>query len=109
MLDFQDPNQSTKKLVDWFEELELNDPSRLGRFYTYPLGPNLLRTEQYGQPRRDHVVLGSRRVYSVGLLCFLMQSVFAAELTIFLSFHSLRMVLFLLSHIVVTLLALGTC
>lgn len=64
VLDFQDPNQSTKKLVDWFEELELNDPSRLGRFYTYPLGPNLLRTEQYGQPRRDHVVLGSRRVYS---------------------------------------------
>ena len=38
-----------------------------------------------------------------------MQSVFTAELTIFLSFHSLRMVLFLLSHIVVTLLALGTC
>ena len=37
-----------------------------------------------------------------------MQSVFAAELTIFLGFHSLRMVLFLLSHIVVTLLALGT-
>ena len=36
-----------------------------------------------------------------------MQSVFAAELTIFLSFHSLRMVPFLLSHIVVTLLALG--
>ena len=31
------------------------------------------------------------------------------ELTIFLGLHSLRMVLFLLRHIVVTLLALGAC
>ena len=45
----------------------------------------------------------------LGLLCFLMQSVFAAELTIFLCFKTLRMILFLLGHIVVTLLALRTC
>jgi len=38
-----------------------------------------------------------------------MQSVCMTELTIFLGLHSLRMVLFLLRHIVVTLLALGTC
>lgn len=64
VLDFQDPNQSAQTLVKWFEELQVNDPARLGRFYTYPLAPNRLRTEQYGQPRRDHVVVGSRRVYS---------------------------------------------
>ena len=38
-----------------------------------------------------------------------MQSVFAAELTIFLSFHSLRMVLFLFCHVVITLFAFSTC
>ena len=64
VLDFRDPNQVTTLLVKKFEELAVDDPGKMGRFYFYPLQKNFLSTETYGEPRRDMVVLGSRRVYS---------------------------------------------
>lgn len=64
VLDFRDPNQVTTLLVKKFEELGVDDPDKLGKFYFYPLQKNFLSTETYGEPRRDMVVLGSRRVYS---------------------------------------------
>ena len=64
VLDFRDPNQVTTLLVKKFEELAVDDPGKMGRFYFYSLQKNFLSTETYGEPRRDMVVLGSRRVYS---------------------------------------------
>ena len=64
VLDFRDPNQVTTLLVKKFEQLGVDDPEKLGRFYFYPLQANFLSTEPYGEARRDMVVLGSRRVYS---------------------------------------------
>ena len=64
VLDFRDPNQVTTLLVKKFEQLGVDDPEKLGRFYFYPLQANFLSTETYGEARRDMVVLGSRRVYS---------------------------------------------
>ena len=64
VLDFRDPNQVTTLLVKRFEALDVANPDKLGRFFFYPLQKNFLSTETYGEPRRDMVVLGSRRVYS---------------------------------------------
>lgn len=64
VLDFRDPNQVTTLLVKRFEALDVANPDKLGRFFFYPLQRNFLSTETYGEPRRDMVVLGSRRVYS---------------------------------------------
>lgn len=64
VLDFLDPNQDTALLLQEMQRLQVNDPAKLGRFYMYPLQPNFLRTKSLGQPRRDHVVVGSRRVYN---------------------------------------------
>ena len=64
VLDFRDPNQVTTLLVKRFEALDVANPDKLGRFFFYPLQKNFLSTETYGEPRRDRVVLGSRRVYS---------------------------------------------
>lgn len=64
VLDFLDPNQTTTLLIKNFEALEMDDARKFGKFYFYPLQENFLRTERYGEVRRDQVVLGSRRVYS---------------------------------------------
>lgn len=64
VLDFQDPNQVTTLLIKKLEELDVNNPEKLGKFYFYPLQKNFLRTEAYGDPRQDLAVIGSRRVYS---------------------------------------------
>ena len=64
VLDFLDPNQTTATLIKCFEAMGMNDPHKYGKFYFYPLTANYLRTESYGEVRRDQVVFGSRRVYS---------------------------------------------
>lgn len=64
VLDFLDPNQTTALLIKNFEAMGMDDPGKYGKFYFYPLTDNYLRTESYGEVRRDQVVFGSRRVYS---------------------------------------------
>lgn len=64
VFDFLDPNQDVPFLIQKLEALDVNNKEKLGRFYWYPLAGNFLTTSSYGEPRRDHVVLGSRRVYS---------------------------------------------
>lgn len=64
VFDFLDPNQDVPQLIETLEALGVNDKEKLGRFYWYALADNFLTTSEYGEPRRDHVVLGSRRVYS---------------------------------------------
>lgn len=64
VFDFLDPNQEVPLLIEKLEALGVNDKDKLGRFYWYPLADNFLTTSSYGETRRDHVVLGSRRVYS---------------------------------------------
>ena len=64
VLDFLDPNQTTALLIKNFEAMGMDDPGKYGKFYFYPLTGNYLRTESYGEVRRDQVVFGSRRVYS---------------------------------------------
>ena len=61
VLDFLDPNQTTTLLIKNFEALGMDDARKFGKFYFYPLQENFLRTERYGEVRRDQVVLGSRR------------------------------------------------
>ena len=64
VFDFLDPNQTTTLLIKNFEAMKMDDPSKFGKFYFYPLAENFLRTEHYDEVRRDQVIFGSRRVYS---------------------------------------------
>lgn len=64
VFDFLDPNQDVPLLIEKLQALGVNSKENLGRFYWYPLRRNFLTTSSYGEPRRDCVVLGSRRVYS---------------------------------------------
>ena len=64
LFDFIDPNQSSAFVVRQLERLDVNRKDRLGHFYWYPLEDNFLTTFSYGEVRRDHVIFGSRRVYS---------------------------------------------
>lgn len=64
VFDFLDPNQDVALLIEKLQELGVDDREKLGQFYWYPLMTNFLTTSTHGETRRDHVVLGSRRVYS---------------------------------------------
>lgn len=64
LFDFIDPNQDAALVIGELDRLNVNDKEKLGRFYWYPLEENFLTTSAYGEVRRDHVVFGSRRVYS---------------------------------------------
>lgn len=64
VLDFLDVNQDVGLLLEELTALGVDSQDKLGRFYFYPLRENFLTTGSYGEVRRDHVVLGSRRVYS---------------------------------------------
>lgn len=64
VFDFLDPNQDVDFLLQKLDELGVDNMDRYGRFIWYPLADNFLSTSCYDEPRRDHVILGSRRVYS---------------------------------------------
>lgn len=64
LFDFIDPNQDPALVLQALERLDVNAKEKVGHFYWYPLEENFLTTSSYGEVRRDHVVIGSRRVYS---------------------------------------------
>ena len=64
VMDFLDPNQDVDLLLQEMERLNVNDISKYGNFYMYPLQPNFLSTKEFTTARQDHVVIGSRRVYN---------------------------------------------
>ncbi len=61
---FIDPNNDGEEVVKKLMDMGVDDSSRLGQFYWYPLMDNFLTTAEYGDVRKDKVVLGSRRVFS---------------------------------------------
>lgn len=62
--DFLDPNQSDEIVRQGIDALGMNDKDKMGWFHWYPLQDNFLTTTVYNVPRRDSVVLGSRRIFS---------------------------------------------
>lgn len=63
--DFLDPNQDEAVVRQGINELGMNDKDKMGWFHWYPLQNNFLTTTVYDVPRRDSVVLGSRRIFSI--------------------------------------------
>lgn len=64
VMDFLDPNQNVELLLEEMQRLQVDDADKYGNFYMYPLQPNFLSTKEFANARADHVVIGSRRVYS---------------------------------------------
>lgn len=64
LFNFIDTNQDVAFVMKNLERLDVNAKDKLGKFHWYPLMPDFLKTTRYGEPRRDNVVIGSRRVYS---------------------------------------------
>ena len=63
--DFLDPNQDEELIKTHIRQMGMDDKDKLGQFHWYSLRTNFLTTSRYGDPRRDNVVFGSRRVYSI--------------------------------------------
>ena len=79
VFDFLDPNQDTALLVKKLDTLGVDDKEKLGRFYWYPLSSNFLKTDRSDEVRRDHIVLGSRRIYSAMKSGYVYVHLFAVE------------------------------
>lgn len=64
VLDFADPNKDVDTLLAHMERLDVANPDKGSNFYMYPLQDNFLTTTFHTDMRTEHVVIGSRRVYS---------------------------------------------
>lgn len=58
-----DPNQNNGLVYMELQELKVDAAEKLGKFYWYPLQENFVQSEEYNDPRRDNIVLGSRRIF----------------------------------------------
>lgn len=65
LFNFGDVNCDGQEVVDKLLTLGINEPEHLMRFCWYPLQDNFMVQDAYGDVRKDKVVIGSRRVYSV--------------------------------------------
>lgn len=65
LFNFGDVNCDGQEVVDKLIALGVNEPEHLMRFCWYPLQDNFMVQDAYGDVRKDKVVIGSRRVYSV--------------------------------------------
>lgn len=65
LFNFKDANWDGQEVIERLEELGVNDKEHLMRFYWYPLQNNFMESNPYGEVRKDKVIIGARRVYSV--------------------------------------------
>lgn len=79
LFNFIDPNQDDALVLSKLRALGADEKEKLGRFFWYGLQPNFLKTARYEMPRRDNVVIGSRRVYSAVRNSYPYIHVFAVE------------------------------
>lgn len=90
VLDFLDVNQDPRLVLAELIRLDVNSQDKLGRFCFYPLMDNFLTTSSYGEVRRDHVVLGSRRVYSALKSGYPYVHIFAIEERMFYELYEMQ-------------------
>jgi sensor histidine kinase YesM len=79
LYNFQDVNQDSEKVIAHLEQLDVNNSEHLMRFYWYPLMDNFLVTEPYGEVRKDKIILGSRRVFSVWQSAYVCTHIFCIK------------------------------
>lgn len=65
LFNFKDANYDGDEVIHRLEELDVNSKEHLMRFYWYPLQDNFMVSRLYGEPRKDKIILGARRVFSV--------------------------------------------
>lgn len=90
VLDFLDVNQDPELVLAELIRLDVNSKDKLGRFCFYPLMDNFLTASSYGEVRRDHVVLGSRRVYSALKSGYPYVHIFAIEERMFYELYEMQ-------------------
>lgn len=70
---YMDPERRVHEFYDpvppevllWIEQFQVNSPEKLGKIYWYSLQPNLFQEKETGNPRRDHILFGSRRTFNL--------------------------------------------
>ncbi len=76
LFNFADVNCDGQEVADRLTEMGVNDPKHLMRFCWYPLQDNFMVQDASGNARRDKVVIGSRRVYSVWKAAYVCTHIF---------------------------------
>lgn len=79
LFNFEDANWDGQEVIRRLESLGVNDKSHLMRFYWYPLQDNFMISEPYGDVRKDKIIVGSRRVYSVWKADYVCTHIFSLQ------------------------------
>lgn len=79
LFNFTDPNQDAGYVKQRLDALQVNAKEKTSRFFWYGLSDNFLSTTVSGQPRKDSVIIGSRRVYSAARNGYRYIHIFAVE------------------------------
>lgn len=64
LFNFTDYNLQGSQVKEKIMQMDVADKNKLSMYFWYPLQKNFLVERRYEDPRRDMVVLGSRRIYS---------------------------------------------
>lgn len=92
LFNFEDPNCDGKDVINQLMEIGIDDRENLSRFCWYPLQDNFLRTTRSGEMRKDKVIIGSRRIFSMERSDYIAIHIFAlTEESLYEKYHALAM------------------
>ena len=77
IFNFLDSAQNDSIVMQTLEDLQVNAPDKLGKFYWYPLQPNTFQSVPHWDIRKDNVIVGSRRVYQTAKMQYPYVHIFA--------------------------------
>jgi sensor histidine kinase YesM len=79
LYNFQDVNRNSEEVIAKLDQLDVNNSDHLMRFYWYPLMDNFLISEPSQDTRKDKIILGSRRVFSVWKSAYVCTHIFCIQ------------------------------
>lgn len=79
LFNFKDVNMDTQVVKSMLDKMGVNNKEHLMRFYWYPLQENFMTATIYEDPRKDKVIIGARRVYSVWKASYVCTHIFCLQ------------------------------
>lgn len=79
LFNFMDVGRDGQEVIDCLEEMKINESSKLMKFYWYPLQDNFMVSEPYNEIRRDKIIIGTRRVFSIRKSAYICTHIFCVE------------------------------
>ena len=79
LFNFMDTDRDGQEVIDCLEKMNINESSKLMKFYLYPLQENFMVSEPYNEIRRDRIIIGTRRVFSIRKSAYICTHIFCVE------------------------------